>query len=93
METLERKHGLLDADVALALLGWKPLIGETLAQDQPARDLGQRDAGRLRHEGDGARGAGIGLDHIEALVVDEGELDVQEAYHVQPKRQLTGLMA
>ncbi len=42
----------------------------------------------LRHERDGARGARVGLDHVQLVVAVDGELDVDQADHAEPQRDL-----
>ena len=73
-KTGEGQHRLLDADQASGRIA-QLLIGELLTQHQTCGQLGQGHAGRLGDERHCARGARVGLDHVE-LAGGDGVLDV-----------------
>ena len=68
------------------------LVGELLAQHQPAGDLGERRPDRLADEGHGPGGARVGLDHVE-LAAGDRVLDVDQADHPELERDLLGGLA
>ena len=77
----EREHGDLDADRIGLRLGHVELA-ELIAQCEPGRDPGQRHAGRLGHEREGARAPRVDLEDVQDLVAD-GVLDVEAALDAQ----------
>ena len=48
----------------------RPEVGDALAEHDPAGELGQRQADGLGDERHGARGARVGLDHVQLAAVD-----------------------
>ena len=93
-EAVEGQHRLLDAHV-LEATGPEPAqaqvhVGQLLAEHQPAGDLGQGHADRLRHEGNRAGRPRVGLDHVELLVGRHRELDVHQADHAEPEGEPRG---
>ena len=61
----EREHRFLHREVRRHDLAGDALRGERLPDHAARRDLGERPAGRLRHEGHGARRARIDLEHVD----------------------------
>src|SRR5690606_29630578 len=93
------QHGLLDGDrrvqrqLAAVAGGREQALGAQFgdggAQRDPRGGLGQRHRGRLRGEGDGARGARVGLQDVQD-VAGEGELDVDQTAHADPAGDALG---
>ena len=82
-----------NGSTASLTLTWRPpgsrgssWSASALAEDQPAGHLRERHTDRLRDERHGARGARVRLDHVQAVVVHERELHVQEPDDAQPQR-------
>ncbi len=94
-EAGEREDGGLDADRRLAALARERERVEPLAGHQPAGRVDEVHAGRLARERNGARGAGVGLEHEEPRV-DERELDVHQPDDAErrsePADDLAGLL-
>ena len=69
LEAVERQHGLLDRDVLAVADPLAPCgqaeVGDPLAEHDPAGELRERHADRLGDERHGARGARVGLDHVQ----------------------------
>ncbi|MDC4227056.1 MAG: hypothetical protein MPW15_23145 [Candidatus Manganitrophus sp.] len=59
---------------------------QRLAEHARRAHLGQRQAGRLGHEGHRARGARVHLEQVDLAVLD-GELDVHQADDAELVRQ------
>ena len=62
---------------------------DALAEHDPAGELGERQADRLGDERDGARGARVGLDHVQ-LAGGDGVLDVEQPDDADRERDLAG---
>ena len=67
-ELHEGEHRLLDAEVRRRHFLADALRSQRLAHHAARRHLGQLDAGGLGDEGHGARGARVGLDHVQPIV-------------------------
>ena len=93
-ETLPRQHRLLDGypEVGRPLRPQdprRPQVRQRRPHHHPGRHLGQRDAGCLGDERDGARPTRVGLEHPHVPVTD-GELDVEQSPDPEPERQPAG---
>ena len=77
-EAGEGEHRLLDADVLPPPLAAGPGSDSRSPEHQPAGQLGERRADRLGDERNRARGARIGLDHVQ-LAPRDPVLDVDQA--------------
>ena len=69
-----------------------PQFGDARAEHHAGRGLGDRHTGRLGDEGDGPRGARVGLEDVED-VLGERELHVHQAAHADPLREGQGRLA
>ena len=91
LEAVERQHGLLDRDVLAVAepltLARQVQLGDPLAEHDPAGELGQRHADRLGDERHRARGARVGLDHVQLAGV-YGVLHVQQPDDADREREL-----
>ena len=91
LEAIERQHRLLDRDVVAEAepfpLARQVQRAERLAQHHAAGELRQRQADGLGDEWHGARGPGVGLQHVQ-LPVDDGVLHVQQPDHADGQREL-----
>ncbi len=85
------KHGLLDRDVLAEADAFVPArqgeLGDALAEHDATGELGQGQADRLGDERDGARGARVGLDHIQAAIMDR-VLRVHQAHDADAERDV-----
>jgi hypothetical protein len=63
--------------------------GDGRAEHDPGGRLGERHPGRLGDERHGARGARVGLEHVED-VLRQGELDVHQPAHPDALGELAG---
>ena len=98
-EPVEGQHRLLDRDRrvlgqvgAVAGRGQHPggaQVGDRLPHRDPGRGLGQLHRRRLGDERHGAAGPGVGLDHVEDVVLDR-VLDVHQPADADPRGQLLG---
>ncbi len=85
-EAVEREHGLLDRHVVPARILRQVHVGEPLPQHHAAGELGQRQPGRLGHEGHGPRRARVRLDHVQVLA-EHAVLHVHQPDDAELERQ------
>ena len=82
----EGEHRFLDAEVRRCDLLGHPLRGQRLAGHATRRHLGQGNARGLGHIRHGARRARVDfqhVDHVVAILLLDGELDVHQSHHLQ----------
>ena len=82
----EREHGFLDRRVPGGNFFREAELAQRRSRHHARGELRQRNAGRLRNEGNGARRARIRLKH-ENFSVPDGELNVHQPAHAQRGRE------
>ena len=88
----ERKYRGLDEHARHVQVVDQTQLGEAPADHHAGRGLGQRHAGRLRQVRHGPRRARVDLEDVYGVVLD-GELNVEEADHLQRPRHAPRVVA
>jgi len=87
----EREDRLLHRHVGLQHVVHETEVGQRPADHQGRGHARQGDSDRFRHEGHGARGAGVDLQHVHDPLLHR-VLDVEETDHAEPDGEGPGVL-